>query len=578
MKLIRHICVGILGITLMTACNIDRLPYDSVESEKAESDPNFLKNAITGVYGYMKGTLSNSWINETHRLMEYNSDNVSLSGTTGDPLFYMYNYHHIDNGWRINDFWERSYKTIYGANSIIEKGKTGESKETDSYIGEAYFLRGMIYLYLSNVFGKPYTHGTDNLSVPLKLDTDRSNIPPRATVGAVYEQIVKDFIKAAELINEDKPSYYANKDAAYAMLSRVYLYMDNNAKAIEYANKILIDNSSKYKLLNESQFRKMNTLTPEANPEAIFSIKYMTDMDEGSQDDVVGGFYSTIDGVGWGEMYASRSYIDDTYYFPNDARQAFIDPQYANTDPTTGQLYEGIWVGTKLSNDKTNPVDIPIYKTGFFTEQGGSSRLEVKEGNKASGKVLRTITLHTRQTPTGVQEYYFNEGAQDTIVHVSKLTQKRGEYPLYFVTKCSQQDGKIHSWSPSIIRLAEVYLNKAEALAKQGGASTAEAIALLNELRANRGVPPYTGDLISGRQQDNLLDVILAERRIELAFEGHRAFDIFRNKKILNRNYPGTHLLNNTSYKEIKWSDKNIIYLLPIAQINAQGNLVQNEI
>lgn len=578
MKLINKIYIGLLASTLFAACSVDRFPYDSIESGQAESDPNFLKNSIVGVYGYMKGTLSDSWINEAHRLMEYNSDNVSLSGTTGDPLFYMYNYHHIDNGWRINEFWEKSYKTIHGANSIIEKGTEGENDQNDSYIGEAYFLRGLMYLYLSNTFGKPYTHGTENLSVPLKLDTDKNNIPARATVGAVYDQIVKDFTKAAELISIDKPAYYANRDAAYAMLSRVYLYMDNNAKAIEFANKILIDQQGKYKLLSESQFRKMNTLTPEANSEAIFSIKYVTDMDEGEQDDVVGGFYSTIDGVGWGEMYASRSYIDDTYYFPNDARQAFLDTQYANTDPSTGQLYEGIWVGNKLSTDKTNKVDIPTYKTGFYIEQAGTPKLEVREGNKIDGKVLRTISLRTRQTPTGVQEYYFNEGARDTIVHVSKLIQKRGEYPLYFVTKCSQQDGKLHSWSPTIIRLAEVYLNKAEALAKQGGTGIGEAIALLNELRANRGVPPYTGDLISGRQQDNLLDVILAERRLELAFEGHRAFDVFRNKKTLNRNYPGTHLLNNTSYKEIKWSDKNIIYLLPIDQLNAQDNLVQNEI
>lgn len=578
MKLIKKIYIGMLACTLVTACSVDRLPYDSIESEQAETDPNFLKNSIIGVYGYMKGTLSDSWINEAHRLMEYNSDNVSLSGTTGDPLFYMYNYHHIDNGWRINEFWEKSYKTIYGANSIIEKGKIGENEQDDSYIGEAYFLRGLMYLYLSNTFGKPYTHGTENLSVPLKLDTDKNNIPTRATVGAVYGQIVKDFTKAAELITVDKPAYYANKDAAYAMLSRVYLYMDDNAKAIEYANKILIDQQDKYQLLTASQFRKMNTLTPEANSEAIFSIKYVTDMDEGSQDDVVGGFYSTIDGVGWGEMYASRSYIDDTYYFPNDARQAFINTQYTNLDPAVGQLYEGIWVSYKLSNDKTNKVNIPVYKTGFFTQQGGTAKLEVKEGNKVNGSVLRTIILHTRQTPTGVEEYYFNEGAQDTIVYVDKQTQKRNDYPLYFVTKCSQQDGKIHSWSPTIIRLAEVYLNKAEALAKQGGAGINEAIALLNEVRAHRDVPPYTGDPVSGRQQDNLLDVILAERRLELAFEGHRAFDVFRNKKTLNRNYPGTHLLNNTSYKEIKWSDKNIIYLLPIAQLNAQNNLVQNEI
>ncbi len=153
---------------------------------------------------------------------------------------------------------------------------------------------------------------------------------------------------------------------------------------------------------------------------------------------------------------------------------------------------------------------------------------------------------------------------------------KRGKYPLYFITKCSLQEGKNHAWSPCILRYSEVLLNKAEALCKL---NDPDAVNVLNELRSHRDCPNYTsGDLVSGRGNSDLLDVILDERRIELAYEGHRAMDLYRNKKNLNRNYPGSHLVNKNSFKEIKWSDKNIIQLIPINQINAQGNLVQNEI
>ncbi len=38
------------------------------------------------------------------------------------------------------------------------------------------------------------------------------------------------------------------------------------------------------------------------------------------------------------------------------------------------------------------------------------------------------------------------------------------------------------------------------------------------------------------------LDVVLKERRIELAFEGHRNFDVYRNKRDMNRTYWGYHL------------------------------------
>ena len=80
----------------ITSCDIERLPYDSVDSNVAISDPNYASNALVGIYGNLKSKLSNSWINEAHRLMEYNGDNVSLSGTTGDDLFYIDNHHRID--------------------------------------------------------------------------------------------------------------------------------------------------------------------------------------------------------------------------------------------------------------------------------------------------------------------------------------------------------------------------------------------------------------------------------------------------------------------------------------------------
>lgn len=544
----------------VTSCNVERLPYDAVDSSVATADPNYAKNALTGIYANLKNKLSSSWANNVHRLMEYNGDNVSLSGTTGDDLFYMYNYRHVDNGWRIDDYWIRSYKVIYGTNSAIENIEEGKSAETDNYLGEAYFLRATMYLYLTNVFGKPYNQSPEtNLAVPLKLDTDVKSQPARATVKEVFEQIEKDLLKAADLMTLEKKAFYANREAAYALLSRVYLYMENNAKAVEYADKVI--SSQRYRLLSADEFRKMNTFLPESNAEAIFSIKYLTGLEEGSQNDVVGGFYSTIDGLGWGEMYASRTYIDAINYFPNDARQAFLVPQYEE-----GNTREGIWVEDIQAEDGTT---IPSYAFGEVTGTEGNYTLATSDGS---------VSLVSETTSTGVTEYYATIKGNKTRVYVDKKMIKRGKYPLYYITKCSLQEGKIHAWSPSVIRYSEVLLNKAEALHKLGKDKDNEAIAILNQLRSNRNCPAYTGDAVSGRGFTDLLDVILEERRVELAYEGHRAIDLFRNKRNLNRYYPGSHLVNKDSYKEIKWSDKNIIQLIPLNQINAQGNLVQNEI
>ncbi len=72
-----------------------------------------------------------------------------------------------------------------------------------------------------------------------------------------------------------------------------------------------------------------------------------------------------------------------------------------------------------------------------------------------------------------------------------------------------------------VIRLAEVLLNKAEALAQLN--QVAPALAIINQIRARAGVP----DVVATSQQA-VLDAIYLERRLELAFEGFRWPDLVR--------------------------------------------------
>ena len=154
-----------------------------------------------------------------------------------------------------------------GANRAIIKFAEGKDTETDQLLGENYFLRAYVYFSLVNVFGKPYNQGTSNLGVPLKLSDDVNDLPARATVGAVYDQVVKDLQKAEQLMTVDKGNVYASKEAAQALLSRVYLYMENNDKTIEYADKVI--NSGKYSLLSTTELPLYSTKTPENNQETI---------------------------------------------------------------------------------------------------------------------------------------------------------------------------------------------------------------------------------------------------------------------------------------------------------------------
>ena len=114
---------------------------------------------------------------------------------------------------------------------------------------------------------------------------------------------------------------------------------------------------------------------------------------------------------------------------------------------------------------------------------------------------------------------------------------------------------------------------KAEGLAKQG--SDQPALDEINVLRQRAGIPTYTlSNLPSGK---TVLDLVLEERRLELAFEGHRKFDVYRNGNTMDRKYPGTHLNNANPFLEIEATNNVVVEFIPEQQILIQPSLIQND-
>ena len=113
-----------------------------------------------------------------------------------------------------------------------------------------------------------------------------------------------------------------------------------------------------------------------------------------------------------------------------------------------------------------------------------------------------------------------------------------------------------------VIRLSEVYLIAAEAALQSGDEGL--ALTYLNEIAFRRD-PNFAGYSSSGAA---LLDDILLERRKELAFEGHRYWDLARNNRDverinINNNYPGVPLIIETT---------NFRRILPIPQSELDAN------
>jgi tetratricopeptide (TPR) repeat protein len=121
---------------------------------------------------------------------------------------------------------------------------------------------------------------------------------------------------------------------------------------------------------------------------------------------------------------------------------------------------------------------------------------------------------------------------------------------LYPCSKYSGQDGKKTCASPIMIRLSEMYFNRAEAEANT--AAVKDAIADINTVREQRidptAVPGTKMEDYLYKESDvkgstTALDLVLKEKRIEYCFEAQRFFDLMRYGKDIVRNYWGFHIL-----------------------------------
>lgn len=560
----------ILATLSLSACEIERKPFGLMDSESIISDPDAsLESLLNGMYGQLK-----AWSDPMHRAGEYAGDNMMIRGSSTDAFYEFISYARTPNNGRLEQFWNAGYKAIAQASNIIKMIEEGQNASIDNSLGEAYYVRGMMYFHLTRVYGRPYYQSPEtNLGVPIVNGTPDDimnlNLPDRATVKESYEQAIADLKKAEEMLTEASGPIYASKEAAQAMLSRVYLYMSGTYEApntefaklsVEYADKVI--NSGKYNLLPREQFMKYNTFTPENNAETIFAIKRVASEFSGFDHYYgVGGMYANIGGMGWGEMYASAKYIDllnetgrndwrEASYHLIDARAAFIEPTYAQ-DENTGEFRE------VFRFIKQDGADILSYVQADITRNGNTITC-VENGT--------TYTLNAINADQETYSISYKDGKTYTGVIDNYISLNRA-YPQFFITKSSREGEDTHLHSPVISRLGEVYLNRAEAQAKLGNYGS--ALADLNKIRERSIVNGGYGNL----DASNASERIDKERQLELAYQAERSFDVFRNGKSLTRQYPGPH----EQFKAITATDYRVVFYIPQSAINSYpGTLTQN--
>ncbi|EDM37707.1 hypothetical protein PBAL39_14819 [Pedobacter sp. BAL39] len=485
--------------------NLDVMPSDAISTETLITTSDGLTNALNGAYALFKDHISfngvvdnnNMYLRQFYHLSDFASDDIVCGQVTTDPLFYSFSLDHSPSQGNTRYFWYLSYKIITGVNTVIDAVEKSGTQDPvkQQLLGECYFLRAFCHFNLVRLFGKPYSIDPASPGIILRTNLTDPSQKKRSTVAEVYASVIADAEKAAGLMTQPRGVQYASKEAAWALLSRVNLYKEDNQKAIDYANMVI--NSGRFSLTTSATYPALFA-NAQTSPETIFCIAFTAVDDYGKFGSIASMIYS--DGnSGWGEEYASSSLRNVMSKHPEDVRWSYIVP--------------------------------------------------LKDG---SGTV-----------------------------------QKKNGIEVYYISKFSFQGGLPNLSSPIMFRLSEMYLNKAEAEAKMSNNSA--ALDDVDMIRKNRGLTGslYNRTLPSGY---TALDVVLEEKRIEMAFEGHRTYDVYRNKRSLNKAYWGYHLAGlketdidlsktPTGYANlsVSYTSPRIIYFLPIDETLSNPQATQNQ-
>ncbi|MDP9958389.1 RagB/SusD family nutrient uptake outer membrane protein [Chryseobacterium lathyri] len=362
MKNIRTKITGLALVSLglfVTSCSEDNFldqqsPTDP-PTETAVTNEKTLAIAVDGLYNLMQTSsdgAQNSYGALIPTLNELLGDNgfVSLRNSnrftaTRQPTLTFF----VRQGGDIQTLWNSLYKIIANANYIISKeGVISDDLSNDdtpqNLFAQAHLVRAMCYHTLITFYADKVGGANQDLGVPLALKYDVSQLLPRSSVQAVYNQIKSDLDASAQ-ISEDNSVTKLGKGALDIMYSRYYLSIKDYTNANVYSQKVL-DNAN-YTLLSKSNAASYFSDDSNSAGETIFQLEYTSNDQPGANDGITATWYS---GGRYRQNFATRAFYN----------------QYSATDVRKTAWYSLTGVGAPSITtfpDNPKPVDVKKYTT-----------------------------------------------------------------------------------------------------------------------------------------------------------------------------------------------------------------------
>lgn len=429
---------------------------------------------VTGCYQDI--TCGGWWnINTVWLLSEMCSDDAWMGNTSQSQSDYISLAHYQGNGASngpISNFWQYRYKGILRCNLAVNQISQADVSNTelrDRTAGEARFLRAYFYFELVRNFG----------GVPLITDFMRPEDVkpiPRSSTEDVYKFIEEDLLAASEVLPETYPATEvgrATKGAALGLLGKVYLYQEKWQEAHDVLKNVI--DSGIYDLLPD--FGQVWDLEYDNSIESLFEVQY-----EYHPTLALGGSLATVTGCrnGPGDGW---SWCQPTA----NLEKAYIDA--------------GDTVRLKWTIIKSGCTEIPGENKFDQFIQNSKDRADYAELIEKWGWDPNCYIIDPKQHKS------------------ARIIRK------YFLPLEDRPENYNTDKSPlnhRILRFADVLLMYAEACNELG--QDGDAQEALNRVRTRAKLPAVTA---TGTK---LRDAIRLERRLELAFEQNRLYDIRRWK------------------------------------------------
>jgi len=526
---IYQLIVLLFSFSILMSCNrqvLNKQPLDIISDANVWSDTALTDAYLTHMYYEMtflaNESTGNGWTGDAFcQEFEVNevSDECFPQWRDWNPsVAFRYKYGNLNIGGGLLEYW--GYSTIRSINEFIDRVPTTPfpANEIKAKIAEARFLRAFCYFAMVKRYGGvPIITKVQSLS-----DPQDELYPVRDKEAAVYDFIISEIDSVAndlpEVVSADnlgRPSKYA----ALALKSRAALYAGSIAefgsvqldgvvgipadKANTYYQEAydasnVIMTSGKYALYNNdankvTNFR--NLFLVKGNSEAIF-VKQHDNVNE-----FTGGngwsidFFNCPRPQAWGRGLYDQAYLE-------------LAETFEHVDGTPGTLdrnaiQQGLWTTDSLWANKD-----PRFFATFYTQNTvwKGNKLDFHRGLRLADGTIQTDGSVNGLLANGDQDY------EGTGIGVLK----------YLDETHDNMAGANSGWPTSsqdwqIFRYGEVLLNYAEAAFELG--RSADALNAINQIRNRAGIAP-----LSAVTRDN----IHHERRVELAFEGHRYWDVRR--------------------------------------------------